>query len=109
MLHRGCARALAYLREQVLAVAPVIVQHPDLDEFMGLEAALDFDHDAAGEPGAADNHHRLERMSASPEGAAVSEIEQFHCAHCVSEGSGPVPYPLGFRALGPFLGLERFL
>ena len=83
MLNRGCARAFADLREQILALQPVVAQHPDLDEFVSFEATLDFAHHAVREAGTADDHDGIERMSARPEGAAVSGVEQFHRAHCM--------------------------
>lgn len=83
MLNRGCTRAFADLREQILAVQPVVAQHPDLYEFVGFEATLDFAHHALREAGTADDHDRTKRMSARPEAAAASGVEQFHRAHCM--------------------------
>lgn len=82
MLNGGSARAFADLRQQLLALQPVIAEDPDFDEFVGIEATLDFGHDGVGQARAADDHDRMEHVSTRPEGAAIGADELFHRLHC---------------------------
>lgn len=82
MLDRGCARALADLREQFLALRPVLAEYPDLDQFVCLEATLDLADDTVGKAGARDDHDGTECVSASPKGATLGGTDLFHTTHC---------------------------
>jgi hypothetical protein len=82
VLNRGCARAFTDSRKQIFALQSVIPEHPDFDEFVGSERALDFGHHAVGQARAAEDHDRMEAMSARPEGATIGGADRFHRVHC---------------------------
>ena len=82
MLNRDCAREFTDPRKQIGALPPVVPEHLDFYEFVCLETALDFGHDAVGQACAADCHDWIECMRARPEEAAIGSGFLIHRAHC---------------------------
>lgn len=78
MLHRVSAGARADFPEQRFARVTIVAEDAYLDQFVVREAAVDFRHDAVGEPVAAYDHHGLERVRAGPE----------HASFCRDRGCG---------------------
>lgn len=75
MLDRGRAQAGAYLAQNVLPGIAIVAGHPDLDQFMGVEAAIDLRKHCGRQAAVADEYDRLERMGTGPERAALAGIQ----------------------------------
>lgn len=71
MLHRrGCGRRTD-LREQALARMAVLAQHPDLDELVGRERAVELRDDRRRQTAGTDEHDRAEPVRAAFERLAL--------------------------------------
>ena len=62
MLYRPGAKPLTELVHQALAFLPVVVDNPDLDQFMGIEANADFLEDRLGKSVPADRYDRIQAV-----------------------------------------------
>ncbi len=71
MLNGSGAGALADGLEQRVALLAVIVEDPDLDQFVAPQAAFYFRGNCFGESGTAYDDYRLERMRPRSESASL--------------------------------------
>ena len=62
MLYRPGAKPLTEVVHQTLAFLPVVVDDPDLDQFMGIEANADFLEDRLGKSVPADRYDRIQAV-----------------------------------------------
>ena len=76
--HRMRSGTGAYFLEQTFALRPIPSGELDFDEFVALQAAIDFGQDPGGEPGVADDDHRLQRMGTGLERAPLGGCEWVH-------------------------------
>ena len=71
MLNRGCIQVFADPVQNVLARLAVIAQDPDLDEFVGGQATVDFTGYRRCETAAADQYGGFEGMGTGFERSAL--------------------------------------
>ena len=71
MLHRRRIEVAADLREQRLALAPVVVEHADLDQRVGDQIDIDFVQHGWREAVLADADERVKGMRLRAEGAPL--------------------------------------
>ena len=75
MLNRGCVQVLADPFQNFLAYAAVIAHDPDLDEFVGSQAAVYFTGDRRRKAAAADQYGGVKGMGAGFERPAFDRRE----------------------------------
>jgi len=71
MLDRRRIEVAADSREQRLPLAPVVVKHADLDQFVGDQVDIDFVQDGGREAVLADADERMEGVRFRAEGAPL--------------------------------------
>jgi len=69
MLYRRRIEVAADLREQRLALSPVVIEHANLDQLVGDQIDIDFVQHSRSEAVLADADERVQRMRLRAEGA----------------------------------------